>query len=308
MPQDDNADRAPNQTQQATRHAMWAGEIMQTQFQQEPFIVSNGLLPVGGLMFVGGPPKTYKSFTALSMAVDLATGSRVFDASITRARDTETRFNVSKPYKVLYLEQEIGLADDKERLRPIYECLSAHERGLLNNNLAIYAQDHEMRLDDGSTMNGRIRTIIGEVNPDVLIIDPLIEFHTQDENSTRDMGLIMRQVNVLKQLFALKGVIIVHHTGKPPADGGIAMGRDAADYLRGSSVLYGKADTCLMLSRGADDTVNMSFTLRRAKPMQPMKAKIDWISGRVRCIGWHSGGRHGGGAQVGNQNAKKAEA
>jgi hypothetical protein len=263
------------------------------QFTQEPFVIGSGLLPIGGIMFIGGLSKSYKSFTSLTIAAELATGQPVFGATTTHARAVDYRFPVNRPYKVLVIEQELGLYDDRERALPIYNSFSDEHKQLMGKNLLFHAQDGSMSLEDECMT--RMQQVIAEHKPEVLVLDPLTEFHRSNENSAQEMASIMRNVTRLMQFYNLLAVIINHHTDKPLRGGEVSM-RDPADDLRGSSVLFGKGDSYLMIERGnkRSDYLTISFTVRRAKPISDMDVVLDWTTGRVRFAENRKGGHRDG--------------
>jgi len=272
-------------------------------FGQEPFVVSQGLIPVGGLVFIGGPPKTYKTFTLFTTAVQLAIGHNLFSTVVRKARITSPRFIVNRPYKVLLIEQEMTNADIQERLEPINAILTPEERRLCNTNLIIQARDTQLRLDDWTTANGAMYELLTAHRPEILMLDPLVEFHSQDENSAQHMGRIMRELSIMRERFALKALEVAHHSSKPGRDE--FAGRVGPDGLRGSSVMFGKGDSYIMLSHAkTPGIVDVSFTIRRSKPLPGMRLQLDELTGLMNFKEWHKGGKrsHAGRPSTDSEN------
>lgn len=274
-------------------------ELLEMPAPTERCVVDNGLVPLGGLVFVGGPPKSYKSFLLLTAALQMASGMPLFGACIKHAGSTKFRFNVVRPMRVLMVEQELGWIDDRERLEPMWSSLDIKHKDLICENLHIEAAPYGMnslvRLDNEEADRHYLIEAVEKVKPDVLILDPLSMFHRQDENSARDMSLLMRNLAVIRNRFKLKGTIISHHTSKPRHDG-IVLTDAPPDLLRGSSVLFASGDSYIMVSRQAGDRIRMDFTLRRAKPMTSMIAALNEKSGMLEYQEWLGGGdRRGAG-------------
>ena len=84
---------------------------------------------------------------------------------------------------------------------------------------------------------------MNELNPDVLMLDPLIKFHGVNENSASQMSDVLGKIRTIMAELKLS-VIIVHHTGKVASRGG-----------RGSSVIVGDYDSCIEICKSDDCNV-----------------------------------------------------
>jgi hypothetical protein len=90
---------------------------------------------------------------------------------------------------------------------------------------------------------------INENKFDVLILDPLIDFHKVGENANEDMDPILKRLNAIAEECNLS-YVLVHHTRKP---NGNALTVDDA--------------------RGAGSSVNAARTVRIINPMNDSEAK-----------------------------------
>jgi hypothetical protein len=160
--------------------------------------------------------------------------------------------------RVLMLQAEIAEQHFQARLRLMTQALGP----LLRPDTFLVASDRQAPLD---TAHGqaRIRQLLAQYQPDVLIIDPLARFLTGDENRTQDMNAVVRFLDDLIQTWHLS-VLLVHHTGKPTG-----AEREGGQRLRGSSVLFAAADSVLMLDRNRGEYV-LSFQLRHAADPAPL--------------------------------------
>jgi RecA-family ATPase len=272
--------RIPSPRLGRRRQLQSARELLAKTFDHIPFIIDEGLLNEGGLLFVGGPPKAYKSFVLNSLCYHLATGTNLFGACRRKSRTDRPAFNVQRKYRVLLIEQEIGDWSLKERLESIAYNVPLEQRDLLLDNLFTHSCDRSLRLDQKEGAD-KICKLIEECKPDILCLDPLIEFHHADENDTKAMAEVLRGVDYVRDRFNL-AVIINHHAGKNE--------RPGADALRGSNTIYGKGDTYLMLKVHNRDAaiIQVQPTLRRGIPIRYFLLKLDWQSLQLRFNGWCS--------------------
>jgi hypothetical protein len=257
-------------------------------------------MPVKSLVCIGGEPKANKSYVVLNMCLDLARGRDIFGG---KYHDGSPAMPVAKPYRVLYIEQEIGEEGLKERLLPMLS-------GEVPYGLDFYikSRDMTMRLD---TPEGRlaIEQQIVMCKPDIVVFDPLAEFQLINENSAQEMGMTVR---VLKRWIESYGIsiILVHHVGKP----GFEDPRTGGNKLRGSSALFGAVDTFIGVSRKSESshpapTLELEFELRRGKPLQNFTIRRE-ESGLVTFLGdkWTAGlvqATHNDGAETAPRAARQ---
>jgi RecA-family ATPase len=244
-------------------------------------IIEEGILKKNSIMVVGGPPKSYKSFVLNTIAIDLVIGRHLFTAIRSDHGRHSKAFEVRAPQKVLIFEQEIGEDDLEDRIKPIFENLLPEAQSLLRSNLFTHSLDHRLQLDtvEGVTL---IADEIAAVRPSVVMFDPLIEFHTSNENDTQDMARILRNVDLLREEYKF-ATTISHHEGKETQ-----VRRAGADRLRGNSALYGKGDSFLMLkvvNRNAS-VIACDFTVRRGKPISPFTVKLNPVTMRADFFEW----------------------
>lgn len=260
--------------------AIVLSEFLKTEYKPQAHIVGRGILPVGGKMIVAGSPKANKSFFVLNMMMDIVRGRRLFDATYKTGTPV---LPVAQPWRVLYLEQELGEQGLLERLRGT-EAKPGLIDGIEAEGLPLFIQprDTAMRLD---TPEGRdyISAIVKEIKPDVTVLDPMAKFHLSDENSAQEMGAVLRVADHLVEDFGT-AIVIVHHIGKQNEDNP----RRGGDRLRGSSAIFGDVDTVCEVTRKSSEhatepILELSFELRRGEPMSPLfvqrmrDGSINWM-------------------------------
>lgn len=266
-------------------------DFLKTEYKPEAHIIGRGVLPVGGKLFLAGSPKTNKSFLMLNVMMDLVRGRNLFGATYKRGTPV---LPVMQPWRVLYLEMELGEQGLLERLRG-----TEGRPGLLSGveaaGLPLYIQprDTGMRLD---TPEGRdyISQIVNDTKPDVVVFDPFAKFNLSNENDAQEMGAVMRVADHLIEDYKTS-VVFVHHIGKQNEE----HPRRGGDRLRGSSALFGDLDTLVEVTRKSNEhhpepILELTFELRRGEPIEPIfvQRKRD---GTIEWMG--EGFEFGGGAK-----------
>lgn len=174
-----------------------------------------GIIPNKGLVLVYGGSGTGKSFYAFDLACSIAGGIYWFGHKVVQA-----------PVVYIALEGRSGF-----RLR--IEAWEQHTGRSLPEEYKMILQD--VKLNDLENLRS-LKSIIP--NGAMIIIDTLNRAApTADENSSRDMGIIIESAKALQE--TCDGVVlIVHHTGKSTSAG-----------PRGHSSLFASCDTAIEISR-----------------------------------------------------------
>jgi putative DNA primase/helicase len=215
-------------------------ELLEDSSLKEPEQVIEGLMALGDLTVLGGPPKAMKSWTVKAMGLMTATGT------------TWLGFTVPRPFRTIYLSAEGREARLRTRFQTLVGFTPVEEEGL--ERMAYVSTLGRLKLD---TEPGE-RTFLRLIEPfEVVIIDPLYRFQAQgDENSHKDQRAIQDLFDRVKNIG--KCIVLVHHVRKPT---GINAG---ISELRGAG-LDGFTDWAIMLSRkrdNSDERFTLDFTLR----------------------------------------------
>ncbi len=198
-------------------------------------IIGDGILLPQTLMLITGLPKAKKSMLAANLTIALASGKSF------------SFFKIDKPHKVLVLSAEGGYFPNRDRFKAM--CAEIDFKGSENVKLCF---DTRIKLEEEEDFE-ELEDIISEFNPDVLLIDPFVKFHHKDENSAKEMGMILEKLRNLIEDHSLS-IILIHHLGKAPQNG-----------ARGSSAILGEYDSCLTLNKTKDeDKLRVDFDLRHA--------------------------------------------
>jgi putative DNA primase/helicase len=177
-----------------------------------------GVLPARGLAAIAGPSASGKSFLAFDLAAAIAGGWRWFGQRVEAA-----------PVVYAALEGEAGY-----KLRA--QAWEANHGQALPNGLRLMLDP--FKLTEAQDVQDLAAVVPAGA---VVIIDTLNRAAPEsDENSSRDMGLILEAT---KRLQAMTGglMVLVHHTGKDESKG-----------LRGHSSLFAALDAVVTVSRDGD--------------------------------------------------------
>lgn len=194
----------------------------------EPAWVIEDFLPVG-LSFLAGPPKGNKS--TLTMAAACMVAGYECNALPEFLRKVPEKGSVL----VFSYEAEAG------ELRYMVEC-EMNVKLRADESILIADDPFKYRLDDPKG----IQTMLFWMNqrrPKLVILDPLIDFHSIDENDSGAMNRLLRPLRT----WAIKNnasFLVVHHMRKP------GEGHTKYDFtdMRGTSALFGIADGLLAIT------------------------------------------------------------
>jgi RecA-family ATPase len=103
--------------------------------------------------------------------------------------------------------------------------------------------------------------------PDLLIVDPLANFHTGDENEAQDMSRVTGALDDIRSGGVAVG--LVHHHGKRSGSN-----PNVGHKARGSSVLPGWYDSHLSLE-WAESAIRVRFELRHDETPEDIVVKLN---------------------------------
>jgi len=192
---------------------------------------------------LGGEPKCCKSFLALDIALSVASGTACL-----------RQFPVRRPGKVLLFPAEDSLAVVRQRLEGIATAAQVNFQDLPVEVITAPS----LRLDT-PTDRQRLSETVQDLQPVLLILDPLIRLHRVDENDATQIAALLSYLRELQRQFRL-AVLLVHHARKD------SHASRPGQALRGSSELHGWGDSNLYMRRkGSQLTLS---TEHRAAPSQ----------------------------------------
>lgn len=225
-----------------------------------------GLWTVNDTLMLFGVGGTGKSLFALNLAIALT------DPSVDLFLD---KFPVKKKCKVLMLQSEVSIAGFNDRVKKIYGNKTLPIEVRENIKLVSFLDDI---MTSGDFNNDKffesIKKILTENDQDVLVIDPLISFHNEDENANTQMRRVLDRIKILGQE-TKTSILIIHHSGKSNLGNNNAGGRGASsigDWASSSIELKVKdknSDTYELVHRKSRDFKEFgTIVLRRTESLK----------------------------------------
>jgi hypothetical protein len=216
-------------------------------------LIEPGLLPVQGILFVGGEPKVGKSLLVANLALSLAAGA------------DRIGFPIPAPRRVLVCQFELPVPQFVSRLATMRRALgaSADEHLLVDTRAA----GHLLSAAEGL---GHFLAAARAASAEVIVLDPLYSAHDQDENDTRAMAALCQSLLRLRDA-SRAALVVVHHVRK-------SIGRhEIGSAFRGSSALHAVGDSYLLVTRPSPQlaTVELRFQFRYAAPQPPRLLELN---------------------------------
>lgn len=195
----------------------------------EPLI--EGWLNLDSVAVMYGRPKGGKSFVAIDMAMCIAAGRRWHNRHVSQG-------------PVLYV-----IAEGVRGIGPRVRAWSKVNKHAVPENLIWLPRAVSMLNPQWS---GALASVAAQLQPRMVVIDTLNRSMAGgDENSSKDMGIVIAAADLIKRSTGAC-VFIVHHSGK-----------DSAQGARGHSSLLGAVDTELEVKNGGDGIIVLSNTAQK---------------------------------------------
>lgn len=168
-------------------------------------------------MILGGGAGIGKSWTLLSMGRALSLGERPFACPM---------FSVDRPARVLLIEHELKPYGLQIRVKKVFEGVSLQA---LEDTFWYVSGEPALQFSSPEGRAG-IERLVDEIQPEVLLLDPIGKMHYFDENDNGEISRLMYYLDVLLKRGRSWGMSLVftHHFGKPSNDPRV---RDFVDPL-----------------------------------------------------------------------------
>lgn len=215
-------------------------DLIAKEVERIPAWIEPGIVTKHGITLLGGEAKIGKSLILGSLARALAVGEDPFLAP---------GLSVPQKARVLVVDQEVGEFGLQKRCTPMLADLDFHR---YEDRLWYVTKDVNLMLDSSAGVAALTRHI-EEVQPNVVILDPIGKMFTFDENNNVEVAKLGHALEKLIAKFHHLGLsfILSHHFGKPP------KGQSKEDHdplesynFRGASKWKDFPDTLITVSRG----------------------------------------------------------
>lgn len=180
-----------------------------------------GLIERGTKTLLVGPPKTLKTFMAITLIHSVCNGTPFLGVP---------EWQPPGGGRAMLVEEEGSLRRLAERF-----CLVMGNQLDHNDSRLSVLHRQLVRLDEPTSL-GQLRRDIQQAQPDLVVLDPYAELHSQDENTVQGTQVVIAALNQLMAACPGSALVLLHHT---PKDG---------TGPRGSGSLWGAFDTKLEVS------------------------------------------------------------
>lgn len=235
--------------------ALWADidDESVEQFWGERFIFQNSRV------LLLGKPKIGKSNWLGAFAAGATTGTDFMGVPFNR------------PLKVMWFQAEIIAEFLKRRIEMYFQRFMGSDEliQLGYNNLIISGRLRKNLMKDQDIQ--QFSDEIAYHKPDIVMIDPVINFFDGEENNNTDIRKLMDRIDMLIEMNNVS-IILAHHTGKERADDKSFMS------ARGGSVFAGWFDSGIKLS-GEKPNINVFYEARNAQDPNEHIAFFDFDQG-----------------------------
>jgi len=237
---------------------IWDKDLVDIHLEEMNWYVK-GYIPEKSIVMWGGKRASFKSWSALHLAVALASGMPLFN-----------KFETTK-VSVLYIDEENGIETLKDRISKIKQGMGITES---LENLG-YVSFEGIKLDR-IEWRDKINNFLTDHNPCVIIVDSFRRIISTEENDATEVNKVFTEL--IRPIIQEHNCtwILIHHLRK--GVGGKAP-EDIMDELRGSSELTNYADIVIIFTRPPKVQNRFIFReakCRRAKEQPPYMIEMKW--------------------------------
>lgn len=194
-------------------------DLLEKEITPRDPIIGDGLIARKDFVIFSGPQKKGKSLASVNLAIQVARGHPWLG------------FDVHSPRRVGIVQQEIPEESLKERLEKM--LIHIDEKDFLDRITHLTCRG--LKLDSPQGLK-ELRHWLDQARVDLLIIDPLYQFHRGKENDPGDMSKVCQCLQDIALDYNC-GVLLIHHHGKPSQ-----VEREGGDLHRGTSLLRDATD------------------------------------------------------------------
>ena len=238
------------------------GDFLKLKGKNRSSYVVEDLIPTNRLVLWASPPGEGKSLLGAYVMYSIAYNAECFGKKVTTGNvmfiDSENRLDVLQS-RAKKIKKGLEIAGHKKQDEVDFQ----HYTGFL--------------LDDKSAWQ-KIETIVKAIQPCLIMLDHLAQFHTQNENKASAMTKVANAIGDLMNM-ADASVLVMHHFNK--YDIGSFLKR-----LRGSSSIYANCDVAceirsLSVNNGKLETVGIIPQRRKDITPDAFRVRIkegkDWL-------------------------------
>lgn len=204
-------------------------------------------------MLLHASAKTGKSMFALNLCLSVSSGRDFLGMETLKSR-------------VLYLQTEIANFSLRERIEKMIYGFGEKYNADIESNFFISSD--RIKIDTVSGIES-IKAKVNEFQPSLLVIDPLYDLHSKNEDNASEMAPILCSIREIARSCDC-AVVLVHHQGKK---GESSVG-NAGHACRGSSAFADVPDCSISLSKDKAG-FNLRGIFRNRISIDDMRLKFD---------------------------------
>lgn len=233
----------------------------------------------GTVGFISGRSKSYKTWIALDLALSIVSGSAFLG-----------RYPVRRTGPVLLIQEEDPSSVLQERLRLIGKMKGMLPKVIKSSStfLEIEFPQYPLHIINLQGFNlghtdrvAQVRKLIAEINPVMVILDPLIVMLGSgvDEYRANEVSTVLQSVKMWREEFGCS-VVIVHHWNKGKNEEGTRL----AEHMYGSFAFHAWLESALhvmpIIPEGDDDnqqinTIIVEREFKAAPSGRALRLKFD---------------------------------
>ncbi len=177
--------------------------------------IADGLFDAGESLLIIGPSNVGKTIFILNMALALASPvKRQTNKDFNEQPKLFGKFPIVEQQEVLILQSENNSASIQARLQKMTDGNPAYKEAVNHIHVPLY-KDNNCRVHGNINGDFRddVRAFVKKCGAKILILDPLVSFHSSDENDNVKMRYELDGFSDLAKELGVT-LVIVHHTGK----------------------------------------------------------------------------------------------
>ncbi|OSM04163.1 AAA family ATPase [Magnetofaba australis] len=216
----------------------------------------------GARVLIAGGPKIGKSNFFLNLAMQASVGGAFLGDRFTA------------PLRTMWVQAEIHKSFLMPRLERYARHMTPAEIALLKANFILTG-----RLSWDLTNYRdlvKLHKGVDQHRPDILCLDPVINFSTANENDNVEVKKLLTNVETIGEMYGCM-VVLLHHTNKSVPT------NDPFNSIRGASAFRGWFDTGILLT-GRPDELTVSYELRNAKSPAAHGCQFDDRTGEYVAV------------------------
>jgi hypothetical protein len=227
-----------------------------------------GIFPKNGIAFVAGLPETSKTWALVDLAVELA-----------RQKDGIWLGNYPvKPAHVLYIDQERPKEETQRRFKALLAAKQLNPSDF-NQTLTVKCGT-TIRVNIEASLKA-FRNLLGEIRPDVVIVDSFKTFHSDDINSNVSMQAVLETIKALRTEFGCAFIFIFHENkGGFERVGSDKKKKDISfEFMAGAMVMSEVAESILITVKN-DESSSWLHHVKHTygKKMAPVLVSVEDIT------------------------------